>query len=118
MKRRDTALRDEDEQPEAERLPPAELDVAAAAVADPGQELVHARLVGMRGGVALTVPRPGAFVAVEVVDARDDGVERRQAELLSCGDCSRVVGQLVAGRVERLEVGGIRLATPVAVAVE
>src|SRR6188472_4067778 len=90
-----------EEQPEAKRVAAAELEVAAAAGADPVHELADAGLLGMLGAVALAVQAPGPFVAVEVVDARGHRVERRQAELGRVTDRARVVLELVARRPER-----------------
>ena len=69
----------EEEEPEAEHLPAPELDVAASAVPDPREELLDARLAGVRGGVALAVQAPAPLIAVEVVRARGDGVARLEA---------------------------------------
>src|SRR5947207_674749 len=74
--------RAEQEEAEPERVAAAELDVAASAGADPLEELLDTRLVGMLAGVALAVQAPRPLVAVEVVDARRHRVDRRQAELL------------------------------------
>jgi hypothetical protein len=71
----------EKEEPEAEHVPAAEVDVAASAVPDPREELLDAWLVGVRGGVALAVQAPAPLVAIEVVPARGDGVARREAVL-------------------------------------
>src|SRR5207237_6440237 len=108
----------EEEEAEAERVAAAELDVAPAAPTDPLEELPHAGLVGMLGGVALAVQAPRPLVAVEVVDARRHHVHGRQPEPLAEPDRARVVGQLLPRSAQRLEVLPRRLAAPVAVAVE
>src|SRR3954468_22832576 len=108
----------EEEQPEPQRVAAAELEVAAAAAADPVEELADAGLLGMLRSEALAVQAPRPLVAVEVVDARGHGVERRQGELRGTADRASVVLELVARRPERLEVLLRRLAPPVALAVE
>src|SRR5262245_48644191 len=108
----------EQEQPEPERLAAPELDVAAAAGADPVEELPDAGLIRVLRRVALAVEAPRPLVAVEVVDARGDRVQRRQPDVGRAPDRARVVLELVPRRTERLEVLARRLAAPVAVAVE
>jgi hypothetical protein len=106
----------EKEEPEAEHVPAAEVDVAASAVPDPGEELLDAWLVGVRGGVALAVQAPAPLVAIEVVPARGDGVARLEAVLGGRLEQAAVVRQLVAGRLERRQAGLARLAASVQLA--
>src|SRR5947207_6087195 len=110
--------RAEQEEAEPERVAAAELDVAASAGADPLEELLDTRLVGMLAGVALAVQAPRPLVAVEVADARRHRVDRRQAELLPATHRPRVVVQLLPLRPERVEIFARRLPSPVTVAVE
>src|SRR5690348_12020943 len=91
---RESAGGAEEEQPEPERVAAAELEVAPAAAADPVEELADAGLLGMLRGEALAVQAPRPLVAVEVVDARGHGVERRQGELRGTADRAGVVLEL------------------------
>src|SRR3954453_17467007 len=106
----------EEEQPEPQRVAAAELEVAAAAAADPVEELADAGLLGMLRREALAVQAPRPLVAVGVVDARGDGVERRQVDVPGPADRASLVLGLVARPPERFDVLLRRLAPPVAVA--
>src|SRR2546426_6595978 len=54
-------------------------------------------------------PYTTLFRSVEVLDARGDGIERRQPELLAGADRARVVRHLVTTGAERRQVGLVRL---------